>query len=146
MATKKIVYIDMDGVLADFAKAARALPDIKHPDLVPGIFRNLDLIDGAENAVKKLCKHYDCYVLTTASWNNPTAWADKLEWIKEHFGQEFNKKLIMSHHKDLLIGDYLIDDRTIRGAAEFKGKFIHFGSENFPDWKTILDFLLDEEA
>jgi len=36
----------------------------------------------------------------------------------------------------------LIDDRTTKGAAEFAGRHIHFGSPQFPDWQSVLDELL----
>jgi hypothetical protein len=28
----------------------------------------------------------------------------------------------------------------IYGASEFQGKWIHFGSKYYPDWKTILEY------
>ena len=48
----------------------------------------------------------------------------------------------MSHNKNLNIGDYLIDDRTANGAGQFKGEHIHFGTEQFPDWDSVLKYLL----
>jgi len=36
----------------------------------------------------------------------------------------------------------LIDDRTVNGAGEFQGVHIHFGQEKFPNWKSVLDYLL----
>ena len=32
-----------------------------------------------------------------------------------------------THRKDLLIGDYLIEDRLANGAKDFKGELINFG-------------------
>ena len=50
--------------------------------------------------------------------------------------------LILSHHKNLNAGDYLIDDRKKNGAAKFlKGKLILFGSEQFPNWKSVAKYL-----
>ena len=40
-----------------------------------------------------------------------------------------------------MIGDYLIDDRRFNGASEFQGEWIHFGSEKYPDWKSVLQYL-----
>jgi len=40
-----------------------------------------------------------------------------------------------------MIGDYLIDDRTVNGAGEFKGELIQFGTEKFPNWEVVLDYL-----
>ena len=63
-------------------------------------------------------------------------------WVAKYFDEKLiRKRLILSHHKQLLIGDYLIDDRRFNGASEFQGEWIHFGSEQFPDWKSVLDYL-----
>ena len=35
-----------------------------------------------------------------------------------------------------------LDNRTVNGAAEFQGEHIHFGTEKFPDWKSVLEYLL----
>ena len=51
------------------------------------------------------------------------------------------KRLILCHHKHLMIGDYLIDDRRFNGASEFQGKWIHFGNEEYPNWKSVLKYL-----
>ena len=61
----------------------------------------------------------------------------------------FHKRLIQTHRKDLLVGDYLIDDRKKNGAAEFNGELIDFGWDyenekwnKFYNWKKVLDYLL----
>ncbi len=54
--------------------------------------------------------------------------------------------MIITHRKDLVEGDYLIDDRGKNGTSEFKGEWIQFGSERFPDWKTVLDYLLNPSS
>ena len=38
--------------------------------------------------------------------------------------------------------DFLIDDRPNNGAKNFEGKWIHFGSEDFPDWSSVIKYLL----
>jgi len=43
-------------------------------------------------------------------------------------------------------GDYLIDDRTKRGADKFQGELILFGSDEFPDWKAVLEYLFNKEG
>jgi hypothetical protein len=45
-----------------------------------------------------------------------------------------------------LKGDYLIDDRPKHGASSFEGEWIEFGSEAFPDWPTVVDYLLHAES
>ena len=43
------------------------------------------------------------------------------------------------HHKYLLRGDVLIDDRRKRGAGAFHGLHLHFGEHgDVPDWDAVL--------
>ncbi len=146
---KKILHIDLDGVIADFITAMNSHPLRKispydeHPDTIPGIFRNLKPILGSIDAVKLLLQsdNYEVYFLSTAPWNNSSAWTDKRLWLEEQFGELANRKLILTHRKDLIKGDILIDDRPNNGAKDFEGNWIQFGSEEFPDWESILKHL-----
>ena len=61
---------------------------------------------------------------------------------KKYLGDVAHKRLILSHHKNLNVGDFLVDDRTANGASSFQGKHIHFGSNEFPDWESVCKFLL----
>ena len=136
----------MDGVLADFEKAANEIPDEKHPDLVLD-FSTFDLIDGAKDAVNKLKDMgYDLFIASTPPWNNPEAWGQKRNWINEHF-PFLKRKIILTHRKDLLIGDILIDDTTYRGQKNFNGLFIHFGlGSKKMNWKQITDLLVKDKG
>lgn len=118
-------------------------PYDEHPDTIPGIFRNLNPIIGAIDAVKILLdsNQYEVYFLSTAPWNNPSAWTDKRLWLEDQFGDLVNRRLILTHRKDLLKGDILIDDRPNNGAKDFEGNWIQFGTEEFPDWRSILKHL-----
>lgn len=147
----KIIYVDMDNVLVDFQSGIDALTNDEviafknNLDDVPGIFSKMKPVDGAIEAYEKLTKHFDVYILSTAPWNNPSAWADKLRWVRKYLGDLAHKRLILSHNKNLNAGDYLIDDRTANGAAEFKGEHIHFLSEKFKNWNDVLNYLIPEE-
>jgi 5'(3')-deoxyribonucleotidase len=153
MINKKILYVDMDNVLVDFKSGIDQLDEATKKeygddlDDVPGIFSLMKPMTGAIEAVKELAKGYDIYILSTAPWKNPTAWSDKLLWIKKYFGDNaesiFHKRLIISHHKNLNHGDFLIDDRTKHGVELFSGEHIHFGSDKFPDWDAVRNYLLD---
>ena len=109
---------------------------------VPGVFSLMKPLEGALDAFETLSKVYDSYILSTPPWDNTSAWSDKHQWVKKHLGVSARKRLILSQHKHLNLGDYLIDDRTVNGAAEFQGEHIHFGTEKFPDWKSVLEYLL----
>ena len=146
----KIIYIDLDGVVADFEKGrsehplSTITPYIGRPDKLPGVYENLDPISDSIESVTELFNDpdFDVYVLSSAPWDNPDAWTHKRLWVAKYFNVKIiRKKLILSHHKHLLIGDYLIDDNKWNGASEFQGKWIHFGSKDFPDWKTVLNYL-----
>ena len=142
---KQIIYVDMDGVLVDFESGVKkAEPDLLKSyqgqyDNIPYIFSWMKPMPGGIEALKKLNEKYDMYILTTAPWRNETALQDKKDWLNKHLGDIIKKKVIFSHHKELLMGDYLIDDRI---CSEFKGKQFIFGSEEYPDWDSILKELL----
>ncbi len=144
---KKRVYFDMDNVIVDFQSGLDRVDEATKqaygdkPDNIPGIFGLMEPMPGAIEALHRIAEHYDCYILSTAPWKNPSSWADKVRWVTEHLDDLFHKRLIISHHKELLNGDYLIDDRPNNGASEFRGKWIQFGSPEFPDWAAIEDYL-----
>jgi len=148
---KKILYIDMDGVLVDFRSSFDHVSEALleeyegREDDIPGIFRHMAPMPGAIEAYRALAKIYDTYILSTAPWANPTAWSDKAVWVRQHLGPDPGdppyKRLILAHHKDLFRGHYLVDDRLKRGAAEFQGKLLLFGSPEYPDWPAVVEYL-----
>jgi 5'-nucleotidase len=148
---KKVLYVDMDGVIVDFDLAFEQTPaEIRreyegHPDDIPGIFGRMDPVPGALEAYRELSQLFDTYILSTAPWGNPSGWSDKLLWVKQHLGGDRDdvayKRLILTHHKDLLRGDFLIDDRTKWGADQFVGEHILFGSARFPGWPAVVRYL-----
>lgn len=153
---KKILYIDMDGVLVDFDSAVESLPqDVKEAnkgkyDEYDGLFAMMKPYENALEAFRFLSTKFDTYILSTAPWRNPSSWIDKLLWVQKYFGvaEEGNpayKRLIITHNKNLNMGDYLIDDRVKNGAGEFKGEHIHYDTEKFPDWETVIRYLAKKE-
>lgn len=148
---KKRLYFDMDGVLVDFESGLAQLD--KHTladyegryDEIPGIFGLMKPMPGAIDAVHRLKEHYDCYILSTAPWNNPSAWSDKVSWITKHLDDVFHKRVIITHHKNLCKGDILIDDRAKNGTSKFEGEWIQFGSERFPNWDSVVNYLLGND-
>ena len=146
--SKKVLYIDMDNVLVDFPTGIEQLTDDIRAeyedrlDEVPGIFALMQPKQGAIEAFVQLSEVFDTYILSTAPWENPSAWLDKLLWVKKFLGKNAYKRLILSHHKNLNAGDYLIDDRLKNGADRFTGEHIHFESEKFPDWDSVVAYLL----
>ena len=110
-------------------------------DEVPNIFSKMKPVDGAIDAFNELSKLFDTYILSTAPWENASAWSDKLLWVKKYIPGVAKKKLILTHNKNLNNGDFLVDDRTANGAGDFSGEHIHFLSDKFPDWDSVLTYL-----
>ena len=154
---KKRLFFDMDNVLVDFQSGldrideetkkqyrAKGPDDKVRLDEIPGLFGKMDPMPGAIEAVHKLAEEYDVFILTTAPWKNPSAWSDKVTWVTKYFDDVFHKRMVITHRKDLVEGDYLIDDRGKNGTSEFNGEWIQFGSERFPDWNAVLEYLLNK--
>ena len=134
---KKIMYVDMDGVIANFAKAADEGGWTHRPDKYVD-YGSLEVIPGAIEALKELNNVYDIFIASTPPWDRPDMWAAKREWLAKNFPY-LKRKLILTHRKDLLIGDYLIDDSTWRGQPNFKGRWLHFGTDRrYLNWNSVL--------
>jgi 5'(3')-deoxyribonucleotidase len=146
---KKVLYIDMDNVLVNFQSgidrlSAKVLKEYEgRLDEVPGIFGLMDPVEGAVEAFQRLSQVFDTYILSTAPWNNSSAWHDKHVWVKKYLGSAAEKRLILSHHKHLNRGDFLIDDRPHKnGAGQFQGELLPFGPGNkFEGWKEVVEYL-----
>ena len=149
----------MDGVLVDFGHQVKNImndPMISNelkdrPDLIKNIFLDPPPIDGAIDAINKLkeSNKYELFIATTAPWNNPPSFMHKRLWVENYFGDIFKKRIFITSRKDLLVGDFLIDDRLANGAAEFKGELLRFGWDyerkkwnEYKNWNMILDKLI----
>ena len=147
----KTLYIDMDNVIVDFPSAFPKIPQSMlqqyedNKDEIDGIFGLMDPMPNALSSIAFLSNHFEIYILSTAPWNNPSAWSDKLLWIQKHLPVIAYKRLILSHHKNLNQGDYLIDDRLHNGVKDFKGEHIHFGQGEVLNWEAVVQYLVEKE-
>lgn len=128
---KKRIYIDLDGVLVNY-KGEKPINFLKLDPMWLAIYSFETLFDD---------DRFDVYIASTAPWSNPDSWKDKRLWVEKYLGEYAFKRLVLTHNKGLLKGDYIIDDRTVNGVAEFEGEHIHFGTEEFPNWEVVLDYL-----
>ena len=143
----KILYIEMDNVLVDFPSGISKIPiEIQKEyegrlEEVPHIFSKMEPIQGAIEAFNQLTEIFDTYILSAAPWENSSAWSDKLDWVKKYLGKSAHNRLILSHHINLNAGHYLVHGRIKNGVDKFKGKHVHYGSVEFPDWATVTAYL-----
>tara|TARA_B110000503_G_C6871094_1_gene298704 strand:+ start:48 stop:509 length:462 start_codon:yes stop_codon:yes gene_type:complete len=145
---KQIIYIDLDGVIVDIERYIQETFSAdyikKHGigtiiDMHPQIFYDAKPMPGAVAAFRELAEKHEVYILSTAPWDNPESWKAKRIWVEKHLGTTAYKRLILSHNKGLLRGDFLIDDRIANGVAEFEGVHLHFGTHDMKDWDTVLE-------
>ena len=80
-------------------------------------------------------------MVSTVPWHNPSAWSDKLFWVRRYLGQSAQERPILSQHKHLNDAHYLVDDWRNNGADRFKDVHIHSGTADFPDWPSVVHFL-----
>lgn len=145
--SKKILYLDMDNVLVDFKSSyVKVSADLLtkfngHEEQIEHIYSLMDPMPGAIESFNELVDYFDIYILSASPWDNESAWTDKLRWVKKHLGLKARKKLILTHHKNLNFGDFLVDDRLLNGVSGFQGEHIHFGTEKFPNWDSVKNYL-----
>ena len=144
----KNIYLDMDGVLCAFHSAylrdKELNPSLQYPQSRVGFFVELDEIDGAIETFNILKEDYDMWILTRPSFMNIHCYSEKAQWILDKLGFDIQEKTILCGDKSLLKGDYLIDDCGGSGQEDFEGEWIQFGSDNFPNWKSVLKYLKNE--
>lgn len=151
-AGRKTMFIDMDGVVADFDEAAirwGAKEEITGEDFKkqkkyrqPGFYADLNLMEGAEDAIKQLDSVFEIAFVSAPSWGNPSSFTEKRIWIEKHFGDWGKKRMDLSFRKGHYMGHYLIDDRTKYGAGEFMGEHIMFGTAPFKTWTDVTNYLI----
>lgn len=99
---------------------------------VPGIFSLMEPMPGALEAVERIAKKYDVFILSTAPWGNPSAWSDKFLWVKKHFGEVFYKRLILTHRKDLVKGNTSLTTEVRTGQTSSRENGFSSEVTDFP--------------
>jgi len=130
-----VVLLDMDGTIVDwdtgFCRAWGGRPvdrtksyamedcvpvelreEAKKTFMASGFFRSLPPFEGAVAAVKQMERAgLQVWFCTSPILGHPTCCQEKVEWIQEHFGDDYVKRMILCQDKTTVRGDILIDDK-----------------------------------
>lgn len=85
-------------------KFARAIVDS------PGWFIRLPVVEGAVEGLNALAEVAEVWICTKPLEVNPTCRDEKGAWLKDHFGSEWEKRMIIAPDKSLVRGAILLDD------------------------------------
>lgn len=164
-----IILVDMDNVLVDFdggfhevweRQGNRVLPrtsvrlegdygDVSHIIRAPGFVRGLRPVPGALEAVSELSRNHEVFICSSPLHPVHQSSREKLEWVAEHLGEEWLRRVILTKDKTLVKGDILIDDKPeITGAVQPEWEHVVFDQPynrhvqgrriNWQDWRQLL--------
>lgn len=109
---KRVLLINVDDVLLDT--------------------RNGEPVNEAVKGFRTLCESYDVYLLCQQ---------DRQAWIDRWLDVPAWNRVILGTHKELLLGDYLIDAHSGEdGAEDFLGTLVKFGEDPYRNWNQTLEF------
>lgn len=126
------LYIDLDGVVADYIKAANrcgAVPEeFKY---YPGAYLWLEFIPNALESIQLLRTIFPqrVWFLSKPPQGSPYAYGEKALWTLQHLGQEGLDNLIITMDKSKVGSgtSVIVDDRPHKANLEkFRGEVIHF--------------------
>lgn len=116
-------------------------------------YESLEPIDGALVALRALeGMGHEVFIVTSPWIYNPTCASQKIAWVREHLGDDWAKRTVITGDKTLVSGDILIDDKpTVTGVAAPDWEHIIFEQpynlnvarkrriKSWLDWKTIME-------
>jgi 5'-nucleotidase len=93
----------------------------------PGFFRNLPVIDGADEALRKMLERGLNPSIVTTPWvTNPTCYEDKMWSFENQIGAGWGRRAHFCWDKTKVRGQLLFDDK-----GDIKGGLV-------PEWRQIL--------
>ena len=174
---KKRIAIDMDDVMADtHSKFVRlylegdmpryTLEELKEKSFhelfdedeyraisqrvyEPGFFRDIPVMEGAQDVIADLMQTYDVYIASAAQ-EFPNSLREKWEWLQEFFPAISWRNYIFMGDKSVLNTDFLIDDLP-RNLRTFQGEGLLFDALHNRDdqefrrvksWEAVAQALL----
>merc|ERR1712003_201913 len=138
---KPVVLVDMDGCLVDWDRGflnvwngrtpvdrrhyeiEKCVPDNRYQEAIAlfeseGFFKGLPEMSGGVGALKRLmASGFEVMICTSPVANSRYCAQEKWEWVREHLGDAWLKRLILTCDKTTVRGDFLIDDKpSITGS------------------------------
>lgn len=90
-------------------------------------YRNLKPIAGGREALHEMEKlGLEVIICTSPLSDYKYCVPEKYEWVEEHLGRDWVKKIVLTRDKTLVKGDFLIDDKP-----EISGR-------DTPEWEHVL--------
>ena len=115
----------------------------------PGFFRHLPVMVDAVDVLRRLNERYEVFIVS-AAMEFPNSLKDKYDWLMEHFPFLTWKQIALTGSKDLVFGDFMIDDH-VKNLENFKGKpYLYTSAHNLTvtgydridSWKEAADIFL----
>jgi 5'(3')-deoxyribonucleotidase len=143
----KRILVDMDGVLVDiYARffelhemetgerlttndvagllEAEAFKNQRKWVSAPGFFRNLPVMQGSCEVLKRINDHYRIIIVSLAT-EFPYCLTDKQLWLHDNFPFISWKQIVFCGDKNIIESDIMIDDH-LKNLDHFKGETIMF--------------------
>ncbi len=143
---------DLDGRSLEEAVPAERAHATAELVLAAGFFRDLAVMPESQEVVRALAARYEVFI-ASAAMEVPTSFADKFEWLEEHFPFIPSSHWIFCGDKGALDVDYLIDDSP-RHFARFRGTPVLFSAPHNREetrylrvshWRDVRRLLLKPE-
>lgn len=78
---------------------------------MPSFALNLAPLPGAVEGVKRIMEIADVLFVTSPLKTSPTWSYERMHWLQKYFGEEPGEKVISTHEKYAVEGDFLLDDK-----------------------------------
>lgn len=115
----------------------------------PGFFRDIPVMEGAQDVIADLMKKYEIFIATAAQ-EFPNSLREKWDWLQEHFPAISWRNYVFMGDKSILNTAYLIDDMP-RNLRTFQGQGLLFDALHNRDdrefrrvksWQDVAKVLL----
>lgn len=99
---------------------------------------DIQFYENAEQTVEKLKQAFEL-VFVTAHWHYYPAWVP----ARDHLLEPFNVPVVYTHSKNLVFGDYLVDDRasTIEAGGPWRGLLFRRPWNSFSKYHDVVHSL-----